>query len=188
LRLAQEIADSPFMEFAVRTLGKSLFLSADQLSLRFRSPERPEASLPFHQDCFYFALKEPEMLISPEPMMLVLWLPFVQCGKESPAIDLITSPTPRALPLSTKRSPHFGHLEIAGEALPADATVWSPHFCAGDAAVFTERTVHRSRPTKPTDATRTSVDLRILSLARYPRALSGKRAVLIPDLTLFTLP
>src|SRR5258708_14660609 len=118
-------------------------------------PITGEGELPYHQDSR--VLKCP---------LINVWLPFVDCGRDRPALEVIPQRLYDLTP--TTQGDHSRLAEIGVEIDAATVrdtfgpdNAWHPEMAKGDALVFYCTTIHRSYVTPAMRIERTSIDLRL---------------------------
>lgn len=185
-QLAASLTQRPLIDFIASVFGPDPVLHLNNIAVRYRSGDQAELALPWHQDCFYW--DEPDILSGDGPVMLVISVPFTDCGKNRPGIEFIAKPMKNQLPITKNSKTRFGHLELFDRDIPADLadSYWYPELTAGDVFIFDERTIHRSFRGEGLAGDRTSGDLRVFSARRYPEALKGHVGWSLPSLEDFS--
>ena len=179
---ARQLATPDLLAIFESMLGEDVFLTGWNLAIRYRRKDHAEYNLPFHQDSSLW--KQPEIFENGDPLMLILWTPFVAVDSSVPGLEIVAKPVDETLPLSVSPETQFGHLEVGESSVLAKyyEQIWYPHLSPGDVAIFRDKTLHRSFPSPSSEQPRTSIDLRILSRRCYPRVMSKTNAVLLPSL------
>lgn len=188
-KLALELA-SIVAESRVLPLIEALFDDAvtlhDFLNFRFRDPADPGSALPMHQDGTGMDYGwEGRPPVDRGPWMLSMFTPFVSCGIDRPALELIPLPVTSFYDLAGAPETRFGHLEISDARIDRElpGARWHPPLEPGDVLLFAERTLHRSYLAPGMSSARTSVDLRFLPRSRRAQGFGGAPVIDLPELT-----
>ncbi len=151
----QLLGDSSFRALGDAYLGK-LAHPAGVSHVRWISPHRSDAHLPFHQDETILRRK-----------LLNVWIPFSPCGVDAPGLQVVRGSWGRLLDVSPPPGARYAvdlaridELAILREFRAR--ALWNPALEVGDAMVFSGDTAHRTYAHGGMTRDRMSLELRLV--------------------------
>jgi hypothetical protein len=147
--------------------GGFYFDSQNSYVRRQRLEEKLSATREFHQD---------NALIANHDTLLTCWIPFMDCGIDTPSLEVLAFPVHNLLcpnPNAQGKNTFFiykqpnthqvggvlGEAEVLSEF--GEEFLWHPSFSLGDVMIFSGTTVHRTYITPQMTKNRYGIDVRV---------------------------
>jgi len=156
------VVDSILPAIYRRYFGESCISYYQHDTVRYQRPDISHLSYPFHQDGSYHS-RDPRQHDS-----LTTWLPFLDCGVDAPALQLVPHRLDEILPLPEGKQMPYLFCDEEEVLQRFGARLWAPVMRAGDVLLFDGFTVHRSYITAGMVRERNNADLRVFPKSRPP--------------------
>ncbi len=160
------LTESPDLREILKEIAGGEYLWHYPPMFRRMDPDIKAGILPYHQDQGY-NLKYPKSYRC--------WVPFNDCGEDSPSLEIVKKKMDALLPHSPSGKWEHGLSEEAVKAASGGAETEKLTMKLGDVAIFDSLTLHRTHVTPGMKKTRFSMDAQFMAVADIPQSLLAAR-------------